>query len=325
MTVVKRSLLARARVKAGGMVFASALNGMSYAGKLHPKARPSQHGVELVRDVPYTGSGERFHLLDVYKPQGFDGPRPAVLYIHGGAFRILSKDTHWMMGLAFARAGYTVLNVNYRLAPKHRFPAAFEDVCAAACWVKQHAHEYGADPDRLVLAGESAGGNLVTGLAVATSYQRPEIHARRVWDAEVRPRAVIAGCGILQVTRPERLLVRFPHMKPWIMDRILETSWGYLPDHDLSDDELVFADPLVFLERGLAPQRPLPPFFALVGTKDPLIDDTQRLARALDALSVPNVAKVYPGLPHAFHALVFLKAARKCWREQFRFLTPLVA
>jgi alpha/beta hydrolase fold len=56
-------------------------------------------------------------------------PWPIVFYVHGGAFRILSKDTHWVMALSFARRGFVVFNVSYRLAPKHRFPAPLEDVC----------------------------------------------------------------------------------------------------------------------------------------------------------------------------------------------------
>ena len=59
--------------------------------------------------------------------------------MHGGAFQSLSKDTHWLMGLAFARRGYVVFSINYRLAPKHRFPAGLQDACTAARWVHENA------------------------------------------------------------------------------------------------------------------------------------------------------------------------------------------
>jgi acetyl esterase len=85
------------------------------------------------------------------------------------------------------------------------------------------------------------------------------------------------------------------------------------------------ADPLRILEeksrdaaRGW--DRPLPPFFAPVGTRDPLLDDTRRLARALDELGVPCEARYYPGGIHAFHALVWDPAARRCWRDALAFL-----
>jgi acetyl esterase len=67
-------------------------------------------------------------------------------------------------------------------------------------------------------------------------------------------------------------------------------------------------------------ERPLPPFFAPVGTKDPLLDDTRRLEKALASLGVPCEARYYPGGYHAFHALVWDPSARRCWRDALAFL-----
>ena len=66
-------------------------------------------------------------------------------------------------------------------------------------------------------------------------------------------------------------------------------------------------------------------FFAFVGTKDPLLDDTRRLAQALTKLGTAHEARYYPGELHAFHALVFLPNARLCWRETFEFLDEVLA
>jgi len=111
----------------------------SCLGRLHPKSRPERHGVEVIKNLPYIDDGDEAHLLDVWRPINRDGPCPALVYVHGGAFTILSKDTHWLMALAFARRGFVVFNINYRLAPKHPFPAAIEDACRAAAWVTEHA------------------------------------------------------------------------------------------------------------------------------------------------------------------------------------------
>ncbi|MFU8803138.1 MAG: alpha/beta hydrolase, partial [Bradymonadaceae bacterium] len=80
------------------------------------------------------------------------------------------------------------------------------------------------------------------------------------------------------------------------------------------------ANPLLLLEEGIAPDRPLPPFFAPVGTRDPLLDDTRRLKAALEALDVPCEARYYPGELHAFHAFLWRAQARKCWTDTFTFL-----
>jgi acetyl esterase len=77
---------------------------------------------------------------------------------------------------------------------------------------------------------------------------------------------------------------------------------------------------LLVLERARAPQRPLPTFYAFVGTKDPLLDDTRRLARALTQHGVPHAVRYYPGEVHAFHALVFRRVARDCWRDMLGFV-----
>jgi acetyl esterase len=292
---------------------------MSRLGKLHPNANPARHNVDVERDVIYRDSGLLEHRLDVYRPRGFEGPRPVVLYIHGGGFRILSKDTHWVMGLAFARRGYLVFNISYRLAPMHPFPAAVEDACAAYEWVIANAERYGGDLSRLMVAGESAGANLATSVTLATSYRRPEPFARAVFDTGIRPVAALPACGMLQVSDPQRF-ARRRKMPAFVQDRLDEVSQAYLHRARLDDEGgLDLADPLVVLERGHPPERPLPPFFAVVGTKDPLLDDTRRLKNALDRLGVRCDVRYYPGEVHAFHALVFLPNAVQCWRDTYRF------
>lgn len=308
------------RRRVGAFLVDNGFRGLSRLGKLFPSSRPERHRVRVIEDVAYAPSGSRDHLLDIYRPEG-PGPHPVLLYIHGGGFRILSKDSHWLMGLAFARRGYLVFNINYRLAPRFPYPAAIEDCCRAFTWVLEHAAEYGGDLQRLAFAGESAGGNLVTALALACCYERPEPWAREVFARGVVPKAVVAACGLLQVSDIERLhrrrLERNRPLPRWLRDRLEETAVAYL---GARTSEYGLADPLVLLESAEPPARPLPPFFAPVGTKDPLLDDTRRLARALDARGVHCRAVYYPGELHAFHALFWRPNAKQCWRETFSFL-----
>ena len=90
------------------------------------------------------------------------------------------------------------------------------------------------------------------------------------------------------------------------------------PDSERGDSDL--ASPLKILERGDAPVEPLPPTMTFIGTKDPLIDQSRRLAAVMEARGERCELKIYPGEPHAFHAFVLREAARECWRDQFRFL-----
>jgi len=290
--------------------------GLSLAGRLTPFANPQRYNVEVIRDIPYAGSAHPAHRLDVYRPVGASEALPVVLYLHGGGFTLLSKETHWLMALQFARAGYVVCNVSYRLAGEHPFPAALEDSADALCWIARNIDQWGGDSDRLVFAGESAGANLAVALTIATCYRRPESYAQKAWETGLVPRAVIAGCGILQVSDPGRFLRR--RKLPWWVGTMLnDISEGYLRGVTCGAD---LADPLLILERGEPSDRPLPSFMAFSGTRDPILDDTRRLERALSKLGVHHQVDYYPGELHAFHALPYRSAAQRCWRETLSFL-----
>lgn len=304
--------LARARV--GGVAIHAGIRFAERLGRLHPGARPERHGVEVLKDLPYREGGHPRHRADVYRPaRGSDWP--VVVYFHGGAFSILSKDTHWVMGLALARRGYLAILPSYRLAPEAPYPAAIEDACAAWLWAGENAARLRGDPARLAVAGESAGGNLTLALAVAASWRREEPFARAVFES-APPKAALPFCGILQVTQPDRFRGRIPG---WMYRQIDAVGRSYLRAvRDPAGCGL--ADPLCVLESGAEPDRPLPPVFAPVGDRDPLLDDTKRLQAALVRRGVTVEAPVYRGEGHAFHALVFRENARQCWRDAYAFL-----
>lgn len=232
---------------------------------------------------------------------------------------MLSKDTHWLMGAGFAQKGFAVFNVNYRLAPEHPFPAALEDVCEAYLWVVENASRFGADPETLVVAGESAGANLATNLVIANTFDRPEPFMRAVFESPVVPTAAIAACGMLQVTDIDRFMRRRP-IPTWLADRIREASEPYLRGVDFDSPTIDLADPLLILEGDRPHRRELPPFFAFAGTRDPILDDTRRLQRAITDRGSACTARYYPGEVHAFHAFVWRRHAQECWRDQFDFL-----
>lgn len=317
--------LVDARKTIGKWALTSFFEGLSAAGKLHPQSDPKKHGVEVVSNIRYHETSpptkSQYHLLDVYRPIKRDGPLPVVLYCHGGAFRILSKDTHWIMALAFARRGYVVANINYRLAPECPFPAALEDSCYAFKWVIDNIADYGGDVSQLVLAGESAGGNLVTALSICATYARPEPYAQMVFNTNVAPKVVLPACGILQVSDVDRF-ARQKEIPSWVVDRLEEVAFGYIgrkASASVGDKNTELANPLLILESDVAPVRPLPAYFATCGTKDILIYDTKRLIPALEKHGAVAEAMYYPGEIHAFHALLFRKAAKKCWVDQLRF------
>jgi acetyl esterase len=286
-----------------------------------PGAAPAHHGVTLRRDIPYRDTGKRAHLLDVYTPAAPE-PRPIVLYVHGGAFSMLSKDTHRVMALSFASRGYVVCNINYRLGPRNTYPAPLEDAAAALLWAVDHAREHGGDPSRIILAGESAGANLVTALAYAATHPRPELFAREVYERDVPIRAVLPIYGLLDMHNFERF-TDHPRLSRFVKAELLAAGTSYV-GHPVSENapSAELASPLRLL---MAPPdegcRPLPPFFVAVGTKDPLLDDSRRLRAALEERGTPCELAIYPGEIHGFNAMVWRPAARAKWQAVFDFLS----
>lgn len=315
--------LVQLRRAAGASLVDNAFRVASTGTVLVPPSWPSFHGLQRLRSVRYFGSSDAGHLLDVYMPSPeHEGPRPIVIYFHGGGFRILSKDSHWLMGIAYAREGYLTFVPDYRKAPAHRFPAAHEDAVRAYRWIVEHAEAFGGDPERIVLAGESAGGNLVASLVAASSWQRPEAFARPMFDV-VPPIAAVPYCGMFEISDPRRF-TRRRRLPIWLDDRVSEVADAYLGDMGPGGAGHDLADPLVVYERAHPAQRPLPPFFLSVGTRDPILDDTRRMEVALRRLGVDVEAHYFPDEVHAFQAFLWRANARRNWLRTYDFLRRVV-
>jgi acetyl esterase len=218
----------------------------------------------------------------VYTPAG-EGPFPVVVYFHGGGWVIgdLEVVDQPCRQLASA-AGAIVVSVDYRLAPEHRDPAAFDDSYAATVWVGAHAAEIGGDPARLAVAGDSAGGNLAAAVALAARDRGgPELAAQLliypVTDFNF-------GTASYQDNREGYLLTKGS----------MQWFWAhYLGAQDLDKDPYACplrADSLVGL----------PPAYVATSEYDPLRDEGEAYARRLEEAGVAVTAKRFDGLLHGF-------------------------
>lgn len=126
-----------------------------------PKPKPPvlPPGTQVVRDVEYVPNGHERQKLDLYVPKEGTRPLPLVVWIHGGGWRAGSKDNPPVLWLL--ERGYAVASVNYRLSQHATFPAQIHDCKAAIRWLRANASKYGIDPNRIGVAGGSAGGHLV--------------------------------------------------------------------------------------------------------------------------------------------------------------------
>jgi len=219
--------------------------------------------------------------LRIYKPSGATEATPVVVWFHGGGFILGDLDTedHNCRPMC-AEFGVTVVSVDYRLAPEHRYPAGFDDCYHALCWVVDNAQELGVDPDRLALAGHSSGGALVAATALAArDRQGPTI------------RYLFLGYPALD-DRQET-----PSSRTITDARILNADRvGALWDVYLGDTEP---------DAYAAPARAtdvsgLPPTYLLVTAVDPFRDEGLDWARRLVAADIPVEMHLVPGAPHMF-------------------------
>lgn len=122
-------------------------------------------------DIEYARRGSASLTLDAWVPEGA-GPFPAVIIVHGGGFIAGNKQTYVKpLFPILTEAGFAWFTINYRLAPGAKFPEPVTDVEDAVRWVMKNAKEYKVDPRRVALAGESAGGHLVSYVAVTSAKQ----------------------------------------------------------------------------------------------------------------------------------------------------------
>ncbi len=112
------------------------------------------------KDVVYLQASSQDLHLDIYRNTAFAGPRPVLVYIHGGAWWKGEKPSSWGGFRAYLAAGFSVVTVQYRLSDTASAPAAVQDVRCALSWVKTNARAYGLDAERVVPYGTSAGGHL---------------------------------------------------------------------------------------------------------------------------------------------------------------------
>jgi acetyl esterase/lipase len=245
---------------------------------------PNPYGNAIVlKDIPYVASPHPRQTLDLYLPKdNLQGLAPLIVWMHGGAWMLSSKD--WNNVKYLVKQGYALASVDYRLSGDAIFPAQIEDCNAALNFLSANANSYGIDPKHFVVGGASAGGHLALLLGLAR-YERA-LYA----DPPIRTVAILDFFGPTDLTR--------------LLD---ETGWG--PGYGVQADALRrllggrlidrldlarLASPLTYVNSKN------PPVLILHGDKDDLVPyrQSQRLHSRLDQAGVRNEFVTVPGAGH---------------------------
>jgi acetyl esterase len=215
------------------------------------------------------------------------GPRPLIMYFHGGGFALgMLRMGDWLCSSAALRSGAVVVSVDYRLAPGHRFPAAPEDCYAALLWAAAHSEELGAGGP-LAVMGESAGGNLS---AVVSLLARDRGGPAIAHQALLYPVVDMTAAADQYASR--RANTNAPILSAKDMAAFKRLYLG--PDSGDAAADTRMSPLLASSHEGL------PPALIQVAEHDPLKDDGTRYASALRAAGVPVRLTEYVGMPHGF-------------------------
>ncbi len=208
---------------------------------------------------------------------------PLLVYFHGGGFVYGNLDTHDVLTrLLCSAGGFSVLAVDYRLVPEVRFPAPIEDGCAAFRWAQKNAATLGADPARIGVGGDSAGGNVAAVVSQLLRENGP-VCQLLIYPATDRthdhPSMISMASGAFLTTE----MVRWYHAQ-------------YAAQADAADPRI---SPLVESNLG-----GLPPALIASAGFDPLRDEVEAYAQALQAAGTPATLHRFDALPHGFASMV---------------------
>jgi acetyl esterase len=234
----------------------------------------------------------------IYAPSERRG-LPALVYFHGGGFVIGGLDTHDGTCRSLANAiGCTVVSVDYRLAPEHKFPAAPEDCYAATRWVAEKGAEIGVDGARIAIGGDSAGGCLTAVVAMM---------ARERGGPSLRHQLLIYPC-----TNHDFTTVSYEENKQgYLLSReMMRWFWNhYLVKPE--DGANPYASPL-----RAQSFKGLPPAHVITAEFDPLRDEGEALAARFRGDGVPTTQTRYDGMIHGFFSMTaMLDAAKRAVAE----------
>lgn len=220
--------------------------------------------------------------LRVYRPAGRRGPLPLVVYFHGGGWVMGGIDSHDATCRHLADAsGCLFASVDYRLAPEHPFPAAVDDAWAVTRWAMDNAGDLGGDPERVAVAGDSAGGNLAGVVA------RLARDAGRALAFQLLVYPVVDS----RLDRPSMV----DGSPDYLIDRA-DMEWFW----QLYDPEgVAAADPRAALT-AVADLGGLPPALVITAEHDPLRDEGEEYGVRMREAGVPVTVSRYPGVFHGF-------------------------
>lgn len=244
--------------------------------------------LQIVLARTYAEVDGRTLELDLYRPAERGEPLPAVICLHGGAWRQGSRANMAGVAKALAARGYVAAAVSYRLSGEAKFPAQIEDCKAAVRWLRAHAAEFGIDPARIGATGHSAGGHLAALMATSGGVAELEGHSGNPEQSSRVQAAVAMGAQSDLETERIRRISRSPEENyyPQFLGGTL----------DEKPDTYRLASPLAHLDPSD------PPLAFVTGALDDQSTQADEIRHRMKEASMPTALLVIEQAPHNFLA-----------------------
>ena len=250
-------------------------------------ALPADTRIE--RDLVYGRTERRDLKLDLYLPPG-DAPKPLLIWIHGGAWSMGSKNAP-SPAQQFVASGYAVAHVGYRLSQEARWPAQMHDCKAAVRWLRANAAEYHLDPQRFAAWGSSAGGHLVAVLGTSGDVADIEGASNDLKESS-RVQAVVDWFGPTDFLQMDKAGSEMNHDAARSPESHL--IGGAIQENK---DAAAKANPITYIGKGA-----LPPFLIMHGERDRTVpfNQSELLRDALHTAHADVTFRPVPGAGHGF-------------------------
>jgi len=262
----------------------------------------------VTSDVSY--GPNKLNMLDIYRPEVNAIKLPVIVSVHGGGWVYGSKEVYKHYCMDLAKRGFIVVNYNYRLSPKDKFPCHLEDTVMLFDWLVSHTGRFGMDEKNIFAVGDSAGAHILS--LYCAFCTNPEYAARYPFQSKSNflPKGVALNCGIYDMKG-----IRKGAGNTKALMRDVLSKGG-------TDEELEWVSPIRYMNENF------PPSYIITAYADFLKEQAKPMADKLESLGVPCIYKLYGDEAnqrgHVFHLNVRDEIGRLCNEKECEFFKQLM-
>ena len=272
--------------------------------------------VKKVTNIPYAPRG-KYNLLDVYYPEKTEGTLPVIVIVHGGGYVYGKKEAYLHYGMFLAQQGFVVVNFNYHLAPKYKFPVQLEEINQVLTWIEKANKKFHMDIKNVFLVGDSAGAQLTSHYCAI--YSNPEFSKLYEFDPpkEVEIRGIALNCGMYDITE-QAVMKNEEKDQPIDMRDLLQ---DYLGKDRVNLQEQLNVNKYITSS--------FPSAFVMTSWFDFLKEKAQPIYELLKERGVKTEYALYGNedqeyMGHVFHVNMNLEEAKTCNLDEIAFFKKLI-